>query len=238
MYSSSQLPYHPLRGLVAWVPCNHTTGVRVSEAPPSLLMTCRRGREFNIISTSTTAVNNSYVSRAFSIVFLKHLFAVWIILSKNCSHHSAPLSKLNDHLTTRLLKNSFTDGDLLFATGPSPDPIQKALDRRARTVERFGEHPSYRKLVDKLGTDNNVLVAFSLDVFFKTSFLPLFEEFADDPVQQILSTVFMNLPDSYSVGFSAKARHNSIDANLFLSLGDLKQLTQMLGAIFQMGQME
>ena len=38
----------------------------------------------------------------------------------------------------------------------------------------------------------------------------------------------MNLPENYSVGFSAKARDGGIGAKLFLKLGDFKQLIQMI----------
>ena len=51
---------------------------------------------------------------------------------------------------------AFTEGQLLFATGTGPEAIQMALDRRAGNEATFSEHPSYQKLAEKLGTDNNI----------------------------------------------------------------------------------
>ena len=51
---------------------------------------------------------------------------------------------------------------------------------------------------------------------------------------QMFSGTFMNLPENYNIGFSAKARGSRIDAKLLLSLGDFKPLTQALGMMFGM----
>ena len=55
---------------------------------------------------------------------------------------------------------------------------------------------------------------------------------------QLLSGIFMNLPEDYSISFSAKRRGNSIDAKLLLKLGDFKQLIQMIQMMPQMGRMK
>ena len=48
------------------------------------------------------------------------------------------------------------------------------------------------------------------------------------------SGMFMSLPENYSIGFSAKAGDNSIDAKLLLTLGDFKPLFQAFGMMFGM----
>ena len=130
---------------------------------------------------------------------------------------------------------AFSEGQLLFATGTSPQLIQASLDRRTGNREKFSEHPSYQKLTDRLGTNNNVLLAISPITAFK-SILPMVEQM--DPssaaIIQMVSGVFMNLPEHYSIGFSAKARANSIDAKLLLTLGDFKPLFQAFGMMFGM----
>ena len=130
---------------------------------------------------------------------------------------------------------AFSEGQLLFATGTTPELIQASLDRRAGNREKFSEHPSYQKLTDRLGTDNNVLLAISPITVFK-SILPVVEKM--DPnsaaILQMVSGMFMNLPENYSIGFSAKARDNSIDAKLLLTFGDLKPLFQGFGMMFGM----
>ena len=130
---------------------------------------------------------------------------------------------------------AFSEGQLLFATGTTPQLIQTSLDRRTGNREKFSEHPSYQKLTGRLGTDNNVLLAFSPITAFK-SILPVVEKM--DPnsaaILQMVSGVLMSLPESYSIGFSAKARDNSIDAKLLLTFGDLKPLFQGFGMMFGM----
>ncbi len=133
---------------------------------------------------------------------------------------------------------AFTEGQLLFATGTGPESIQMALERRIGSEEKFSDHPSYQELVDILGTDSNIFVALSPAISAK-SIAPLLGN-ADqaNAVMQIVAGLFMNLPENYSIGLSAKARAGGIDAKLFLKLGDFKQLTQMLVMMSQAGLMQ
>ena len=130
---------------------------------------------------------------------------------------------------------AFTEGQLLFATGTNPKLIQTALDRRAGNGEKFSEHPSYQELIERLGSDNNVLLAVSPSIAFK-SILPLIEQIDPDSAGliQMFSGMLMNLPEHYSIGFAAKAQGNGIDAKLLLILGDLKPLIQTFGMMFGM----
>ena len=133
---------------------------------------------------------------------------------------------------------AFTEGQLLFTTGTSPEAMQIVLDRRAGSKERFADHPSYQKLIPQLGTDNNVLLAVSPIIAVKT-LLPLLDEIAPDNPAAILgqfSGLLMILPDNYSVGLAAKAQNSGIDAKLFINLGDFGQLGQMFVMMTQMIQ--
>ena len=130
---------------------------------------------------------------------------------------------------------AFSEGQLLFATGTTSQLIQTSLDRSTGNSEKFSEHPSYQKLTGKLGTDNNVLLAISPITAFK-SILPVIQK--EDPdsaaMMQMFSGMFMNLPENYSIGFSAKAKDHRIDATLLLTLGDFKPLFQAFGMMFGM----
>ena len=131
---------------------------------------------------------------------------------------------------------AFTDGQLLFTTGTSPESMQMVLNRKAGSEEKFADHESYQKLVDSLGTDNNVLLAISPVLLFK-NLLGRDIDVDDTAPMQLFASIFMTLPENYSVGLSAKARGNGIDANLFINLADFKQLGQMFQMMAQMIQM-
>ena len=130
---------------------------------------------------------------------------------------------------------AFNEGQLLFATGTTPQLIQTALDRSAGNGEKFSEHPSYQSLIGKLGADNNILLAVSPGIALK-SILPVIEQMEPESVMLIkmYSGVLMNLPEAYSIGFSAKARESGIDGKLLLTLGDFKPLIQAFGVMLGM----
>ena len=134
---------------------------------------------------------------------------------------------------------AFTEGRLLFATGTGPESIQIALDRKAENETSFSEHPSYQKLVEKLGTDTNIFCAMSPAIAAKNS-LPMLGRINPDNAAalQLVAGIFMSLPENYSIGLSAKRRGNSIDAKLFIDLGDFKQLIQMMAMMTQMQQLQ
>ena len=128
---------------------------------------------------------------------------------------------------------AFTEGQLLFAVGTGPESIQMALDRKVGNEERFSDHPSYQELTDKLGTDNNIFIALSPAISVK-SFMPMIGKMdMDNAGVPILAGLFMNLPDDYSIGLSAKARDSGIGAKLFIDLGAFKQFIQMIVMISQ-----
>ena len=132
----------------------------------------------------------------------------------------------------------FTEGQLLFTMGTSPVSMQMVLDRRAGSEEKFAEHPSYQQLVDSLGTDNNVLLAISPITAIKTVMSSGANVDPNNAASlQLFLGMFSTLPETYSIGLSAKVRDNGIDANLFINLGDFKQLSQMLMMLGQMMQM-
>ena len=125
---------------------------------------------------------------------------------------------------------AFTEGQLLFTMGTSPELMIMALDRKAGIGDRFSEHLSYQGLLEALGTDNNVLLAISPITALKSMLQSLGEII---PSLQLFLDLLTSLPENYSLGFAAKAKNNGIDANLLLNLGDFKQLAEMFGIMEQ-----
>lgn len=132
---------------------------------------------------------------------------------------------------------AFHEDQLLFCIG-SAELIKAALDRKSGMADGLADNPSYQKLIGTLGTDNNVLFALSPITAVK-SLIPIVSN--ADPnaaaAMQMFAGMFMNMPENYSIGFSAKAEENSFGVNLLLTLGDFKQVIQMMMMMQGMGQM-
>ncbi len=133
---------------------------------------------------------------------------------------------------------AFHEGHLLFAMGGS-ELVKTALDQQTEAAETLSENLSYQKLTEMLGTDNNLLLAISPMTAAK-SVLPIIARMDPDgaAAMQMLSGMFMNMPETYSIGFSAKAEESGIATKLLLTLGDFKQIIQMLAMMQGMGQMQ
>ncbi len=136
---------------------------------------------------------------------------------------------------------AFADGYLFMASG-SPGLMKMALDNRTEVgnmSSNFSEDPNYGKLVDTFGLENNMLVAVSPILMMK-NVLPILAR--TDPsaasMAQMLSGMIMNMPDSYSISYSAKVQEGGIGGKLLLTLGDFKQLVQMVMMMQGMGQMQ
>ncbi len=134
---------------------------------------------------------------------------------------------------------AFHENQLLLAMG-GPEIIKAALDRQTETGETLAEDQSYQKLSEMLGTDNNLLLAIS-PITAANSILPIIAQVDPDSAapMQMFSGALLNMPETYSLGFSAKAEENGIRTKILLVLGDFKQLVQMIAMIMQgAGQMQ
>ena len=133
---------------------------------------------------------------------------------------------------------AFHEDQLFFAIGSS-DLIKAALDRKSGMGDSLSENPSYQKLTTALGTDNNLLLALSPMTMVK-SLMPIIAK--ADPnagaAMQMFAGMFMNVPETYSIGFSAKVQEGGVGAKLLLTLGDFKQVVQMIMMMQNMGQMQ
>ena len=136
---------------------------------------------------------------------------------------------------------AFADDQLLMAIG-SKELITMSLDNSAGidTGPRFSGEPSYEKLAATLGLENNLFLAISPMTMVK-DLLPMIAEMSDPNTaagMQMLSGMFINLPENYSIGFSAKVQDEGIGAKLLLTLGDFKQLIHTFAMMQSMGQMQ
>ena len=133
---------------------------------------------------------------------------------------------------------AFHEDQLFFAIG-GPDLIKAALDRKFGIGDSLSENASYQKLTTTLGTDNNLLLALSPMTMVK-GLMPIVAK--ADPnagaAMQMFAGMFMNVPETYSIGFSAKVQEGGIGAKLLLTLGDFKQAVQMFLMMQNMGQMQ
>ena len=136
---------------------------------------------------------------------------------------------------------AFADDQLLMAIG-NHELITMSLDNKAGidTGPRFSGEPSYEKLVATLGLENNLFLAISPMTMIK-DLLPIIAKMSDPNTaagMQMMSGMFMNMPENYSLGLSAKVQEGGIGATLLLTLGDFKQLLQMVAMMQSMGQMQ
>ena len=133
-------------------------------------------------------------------------------------------------------------GDHLFMVMGSEELMKMALDNKSGvgTAPVFSAEPSYEKLVTTLDLESNLFFAMSPMTLVK-SLLPILAKSVDPnsaAALQMMSGLFMNLPENYSIGFSAKVEDDGIGAKLLLTLGDFKQLIQTFAMIQGMGQMQ
>ena len=136
---------------------------------------------------------------------------------------------------------AITDDHLFMVMG-SEELMKMALDNKSGTdaVPVFSGEPSYEKLVTTLDVESNLFFAMSPMTLVK-NLLPILAKVADPnsaAALQMMSGILMNLPENYSIGFSAKVEDDGIGAKLLLTLGDFKQLIQTFAMMQGMGQMQ
>ena len=130
---------------------------------------------------------------------------------------------------------AISDGYLYFAGG-SPEQIKNALDIKAQLVENVGENASYQNLIDKLGTENNLFIGLSPLNAIKSVMNLVANTVPEAGAEMaMVSGMLMGLPETYSIGISAKVEDDGIGANLLITLGDFQQLIQTFMMIDQMG---
>lgn len=124
----------------------------------------------------------------------------------------------------------------LYLAGGDQQQIQTALDIKTQIAENAAENPSYMKLIEKLGTDNNIFLGISPLTATK-SILKIVENADQNATAeiQLISGMLQNIPEDYSIGISGKVEDGGIGAKLLITVGDFKQLIQTVTMFAQMG---
>ena len=96
----------------------------------------------------------------------------------------------------------------------------------------FDQGEGYAKLADALTLENNMLFAISPVTAIKN----LVQIFAQlDPNVGTIQMFLVNIPEAYSIGIASQNRDEGIAGELFISLGDFKEIITMIIGLQQMG---
>ena len=120
---------------------------------------------------------------------------------------------------------AITDGKLIYAMSADAQPVRDTLDRIAGVATGFDSSAGYDKITGALTLKNNFLFAISpLTAIKRTVELAAQIE----PIAGMAMMVLASVPETYSIGISSQGRADGVEANLFISLVDFKELIKIL----------
>ena len=126
-------------------------------------------------------------------------------------------------------------GKLLYAMAANAQPVKGALDRMAGTGAGFDQGAGYDKLTQALTLKNNIFLAISPITAVKS----LVQVFAQvDPNVGMIQMILMNIPESYSIGIASQNRDGGVGGDLFISIGDFREIINMVISMRQMEGMQ
>ena len=126
-------------------------------------------------------------------------------------------------------------GKMLYAMAGNAQPVKNALDRMAGMGAGFDQGVGYAKLTGALTLKNNMFFALSPITAVKS----LVQIFAQaDPNVGMFQMFLANIPETYSIGVASKNRDNGVAGELFISIGDFKEIIIMLISLQQMEGMQ
>ena len=130
---------------------------------------------------------------------------------------------------------AISDGKILHAMAANAQPIKDTLDRMAGMGAGFDQGAGYAKLTGALTLKNNMFFALSPITAVK-SLIQIFAQ--TDPNIGMVQMFLANIPETYSIGLASQNRDNGVAGELFISLGDFKEIIIMLISLQQMGGMQ
>ena len=130
---------------------------------------------------------------------------------------------------------AINDGKMLFAIAGNAQPVKNTLDRMAGMGTGFDEAAGYTKLTGALTLKNNMFFAISPITVVKSLVQILAQV---DPNIGMVQMFLVNIPETYSIGIASQNRDNGVAGELFISLGDFKEIIIMLVGLQQMGGMQ
>ena len=130
---------------------------------------------------------------------------------------------------------TINDGKMLYAMAGSAQPLKNVLDRMAGMGAGFDQGAGYAKLTGALGLKNNLFFALSPITAVKN----LVQIFAQaDPNIGMVQMFLANIPETYSIGIASQNRDHGVAGELFISLGDFREIIVMIVSLQQMGGMQ
>lgn len=127
---------------------------------------------------------------------------------------------------------AISDGKMLYGMAANAQPIKNALDRMTGMGTSFEQGEGYSKLTEALTLKNNMFFAISPITAVKS----LIQIFAQaNPNVGAIQMFLVNIPETYSIGIASQNRDNGIAGELFISLGDFREIITILIGMQQMG---
>ncbi len=124
---------------------------------------------------------------------------------------------------------------LIHGMAANAQPVKDAIDRIAGMGTGFDQGEGYAKLAGAFSLKNNLFFALSPITAVK-SFVQAFAQ--ADPNIGMIQMFLVNIPETYSIGIAGRNRDNGVAGELFISLGDFKEIITMLVGLQQMGEMQ
>ena len=130
---------------------------------------------------------------------------------------------------------AISGGKMLYGMAANAQPVRNALDRMAGMGTGFNQGEGYTNLTGALTLNNNMFFAISPITAVKN----LVQIFAQlDPNVGMIQMFLTNIPETYSIGIASQNRDSGIAGELFISLGDFKEIITILVGMQQMGGMQ
>ena len=126
-------------------------------------------------------------------------------------------------------------GKMLYTMAGNAQPVKNALDRMAGMGVGFDQGAGYAKLTGALTLKNNMFFALSPITAVKS----LVQIFAQVHPGVGMAQMFLaDIPETYSIGIASQNRDNGVAGELFISIGDFKDIIIMLISLQQMEGMQ
>ena len=126
-------------------------------------------------------------------------------------------------------------GKMLFAMAGNAQPVKNAIDRMAGMGAGFDQGAGYAKLTGALTLKNNMFFALSPITAVKNLVQILAQM---DPNVGMVQMFLANIPETYSIGIASQNRDSGVAGELFISLGDFREIIVILISMQQMGGMQ
>ncbi len=126
-------------------------------------------------------------------------------------------------------------GKMLYTMAGNAQPVKNALDRMAGMGVGFDQGAGYAKLTGALTLKNNMFFALSPITAVKS----LVQIFAQVYPEVGMAQMFLaNIHETYSIGIASQNRDNGVAGELFISIGDFKDIIITLISLQQMEGMQ